>query len=342
MRDPYEVLGVPKNASEAEVKSAFRKLAKKHHPDRNKTDPKAKERFTEVNDAYEIVGDKDKRVKFDAGEIGADGKPRYQGFEGFGGGAPGGGFGGGTGGFRQGGQAGAGARGFRWSTSGADGDPFANEDFLNEIFGNVNRGASRPGGGAGPRPQAARGEDVQAVAAVTLEQLVRGEKARVDLPTGRTLDITIPPGTKAGQTIRLRGQGQPGVLGGPAGDAMIVVEFVPHPHFRIEGDTLRRDVNVSLEDAVLGGKVRVPTLDGEIALTIPPHSTGGRALRLKGKGLPVPTGGRGDLLVTPADRPARGRRPGTRRADEEVARDARRRPDARGSGLMARLRKRSA
>lgn len=289
MRDPYDVLGVPKTASEAEIKSAFRKLAKKHHPDRNKTDPKAKERFSEVNDAYEIVGDKEKRAKFDAGEIGADGKPRFQGFEGFG-------AGGGPGGFRQG-APGGGGRNFRWSTTGADGDPFANEDFLNEIFGNVNRGASRPG--AGPRPQAARGEDVQAVAAVTLEQLVRGEKARVDLPTGRTLDITIPPGTKPGQTIRLRGQGQPGVLGGPAGDAMIVVEYVPHPHFRIEGDTLRRDVNVSLEDAVLGGKVRVPTLDGEIALTIPPHSTGGRALRLKGKGLPVSTGGRGDLLVTP-------------------------------------------
>jgi DnaJ-class molecular chaperone len=297
MRDPYDVLGVPRTASEAEVKSAFRKLAKKHHPDRNKTDPKAKERFSEVNDAYEIVGDKEKRQKFDAGEIGADGKPRFQGFEGFGAGGAGG-FGGG--GFRQGGAPGGGGRTFRWSSSGADGDPFANEDILNDIFGGMGRGAGpRPGAGAGPRPQAARGEDVQAVAAVTLEQLVRGEKARVDLPTGKTLDITIPPGTRAGQTIRLRGQGQPGVLGGPAGDAMIIVEFVPHPHFRIEGDTLRRDVNVGLEDAVLGGKVRVPTLDGEIALTIPPHSTGGRALRLKGKGLPVSTGGRGDLLVTP-------------------------------------------
>jgi DnaJ-class molecular chaperone len=287
MRDPYDVLGVPKNASEAEIKSAFRKLAKKHHPDRNKTDPKAKERFSEVNDAYEIVGDKEKRAKFDAGEIGADGKPRFQGFEGFG---PGG-----AGGFGQGGPQGGGR--FRWSTSGADGDPFANEDILNEIFGNLNRGGARTS--AGPRPHAARGEDVQAVAAVTLEQLVRGEKARVDLPTGKTLDITIPPGTKAGQTIRLRGQGQPGVLGGPAGDAMITVEFVPHPHFRVDGDTLRRDINVGLDEAVLGGKVRVPTLDGEIALTIPPHSTGGRALRLKGKGLPVSTGGRGDLLVTP-------------------------------------------
>jgi DnaJ-class molecular chaperone len=293
MRDPYDVLGVSKTASEAEVKSAFRKLAKKFHPDRNKTDPKAKERFSEINDAYEIVGDKEKRAKFDAGEIGADGKPRFQGFEGFGPGGPGGGFG-------QGGPRPGGGRTFRWSTGGADGDPFAGDDAINEIFGRFAReGAAGAGAGAGPRPRAARGEDVQAVAAVTLEQLVRGEKARVDLPTGKTLDINIPAGTKAGQTIRLRGQGQPGVLGGPPGDALITVEFVPHPHFRVEGDTLRRDINVSLDEAVLGGKVRVPTLDGEVSLNIPPNSTGGRALRLKGKGLPVSTGGRGDLLVTP-------------------------------------------
>jgi DnaJ-class molecular chaperone len=293
MRDPYDVLGVSKTASEAEIKSAFRKLAKKFHPDRNKSDPKAKERFSEINDAYEIVGDKEKRVKFDSGEIGADGKPRFQGFEGFGPGGPGGGFG-------QGGPRGGG-RTFRWQTGGADGDPFANEDVLNEIFGRFSRegGGAGPGAGTGPRPQAARGEDVQAVAAVTLEQLVRGEKARVDLPTGKTLDVAIPPGTKAGQTIRLRGQGQLGVLGGPAGDAMITIEFVPHPQFRVEGDTLRRDISVSLDEAVLGGKVRVPTLDGEVSLNIPPNSTGGRALRLKGKGLPVSTGGRGDLLVTP-------------------------------------------
>jgi DnaJ-class molecular chaperone len=294
MRDPYDVLGVSKTASEAEIKSAFRKLAKKLHPDRNKTDPKAKERFSEINDAYEIVGDKEKRVKFDSGEIGPDGKPRFQGFEGFGPGGPGG--------FGQGGPRPGGGRTFRWSTGGADGDPFANEDVLNDIFSRFGReggGGAGAGAGAGPRPRAARGEDVQAVAAVTLEQLVRGEKARVDLPTGKTLDVAIPPGTKAGQTIRLRGQGQPGVLGGPAGDAMITIEFVPHPNFRVEGDTLRRDVSVSLDEAVLGGKVRVPTLDGEVSLNIPPNSTGGRALRLKGKGLPVSTGGRGDLLVSP-------------------------------------------
>jgi DnaJ-class molecular chaperone len=289
MRDPYEVLGVSKTASQAEIKSAFRKLAKKYHPDSAKSDPKAKERFNEANTAYEIVGDKEKRAQFDRGEIGADGKPRFQGFEGFG-------------------QAGGahprsgGTRTYRWSTGGADSDPFASDDILSEIFGGFARGGGRAGpgagAGAGPRPQPVKGEDVSAHVAVTLEQLVHGEKARVDLPTGRTLDVAIPPGTASGKAIRLRGQGRPGVLGGPAGDALITVEFVPHPDFRVDGDTLRREVNIPLEDAVLGGKIRVPTLDGEVSMSIPPNSSGGRSLRLKGKGLPKAGGGRGDLLVS--------------------------------------------
>jgi DnaJ-class molecular chaperone len=286
MRDPYEVLGVSRKASEAEIKSAFRKLAKKYHPDRNKSDPKAKDRFAEVNSAYEIVGDKDKRGPFDRGEIGADGKPRFQGFEG------------GFEGFDPGAGQQPGGRTFRWSTSGADGDPFSAEDILSGIFGGQARGGgARPSGG-GARPRPVKGEDVAAVAAVTLEQLVRSEKARVDLPTGRTLDVAIPAGTKSGQTIRLRGQGLPGILGGPSGDAMVTVEFVPHPVFRVDGETLRRDVNVTLYDAVLGGKVRVGTLEGEVSLNVPANSSGGRALRLKGKGLPTAGGGRGDLLVT--------------------------------------------
>jgi DnaJ-class molecular chaperone len=285
MRDPYQVLGVGRTASEAEIKSAFRKLAKKHHPDQNKDDPKAKESFAELNSAYEIVGDKAKRKQFDRGEIGADGKPRFRGFEGFGQGAPRGGAGAGP--------FGGNARPFRWSTGGgADGDPFSADDILSEILG----GHARARGTA--RPQAARGGDVTATVAVTLEQLVKGEKARVDLPTGRTVEVAIPPGTRPGQTIRLKGQGTPGALGGQPGDAMVVVEFVPHPLFRVDGDALRRDISITLDEAVLGAKVRVPTLDGPVTLTVPPRSSGGRALRLKGKGLPRPGGGRGDLLVT--------------------------------------------
>ncbi len=287
MRDPYSVLGVSKTASESEIKSAFRKLAKKYHPDSNKNEPKAKERFNEANAAYEILGDKEKRGQFDRGEIDAEGKQRFQGFEGFG--QPGAG--------QARGGPGAGGRSFRWSTGGADGDPFAADDVLNEIFSGFGR--SRAGaGGAGPRPQPVKGEDINATVAVTLEQLVSGEKARVDLPTGRTVDVAIPPGTTSGKVIRLRGQGRAGVLGGPAGDARVTVEFVPHPHFRVEGETLRREVSIPLEDAVLGGKVRVPTLEGEVSLNVPANSGGGKSLRLKGKGLPKAGGGRGDLLVT--------------------------------------------
>jgi DnaJ-class molecular chaperone len=279
MRDPYEVLGVTKTASEAEIKSAFRKLAKKHHPDTN-SDPKSKERFNEANAAYEIVGDKAKRKQFDRGEIGADGKPRFQpppgpgfgGFEGFGrrGAAP-----------DQGG-----ARTFRWQTGGVgDGDPFA-DDILSDILGGFGRQRQRT--------HAQPAQDVTATAAVTLEQLMRGEKVRVDLPTGRTVEVAIPPGTRSGQSIRLKGQGR----GSPPGDAIVTVEYVPHPVFRVEGDTLRRDVSVTLDEAVLGAKVRVPTLDGPVTLTVPPNSSGGRALRLKGKGLPRSGGDHGDLLVS--------------------------------------------
>ncbi len=288
MRDPYEVLGVSRTASESEIKSAFRKLAKKHHPDQSK-DPHAKEHFGEVNAAYEIVGDKDKRRQFDRGEIGADGKPRFQGFEGFARGAqPGGG---------------AGGRTFRWSGGGPGGGGFGGmnngefsaDDILSDILGGLGRGGGGMRGGG--RHQAQRGQDVTATAAVTLEQIVHGEKVRVDLPTGRTVEIAVPVGTHSGQTIRLKGQGQPGPHGQP-GDALVTIDFVPHPLFRVDGDSLRREVAVTLDEAVLGAKVRVPTLDGPVTLAVPPRSSGGRALRLKGKGLPRSGGGRGDLLVT--------------------------------------------
>ena len=275
MRDPYQVLGVSRTASQAEIKQAFRKLAKKHHPDQNKSDPKAKERFGEANAAYEIVGDKTKRKQFDRGEIGPDGKPRFQGFEGFG----------------QGARPGGGGRAFRWQKGG--GDAFSADDILSDILGGFARGTR-----TATRPPPARGEDVSATVAVTLEQLVRGDKVRVDLPTGRTVGISVPGGTRPGQSIRLKDQGRPGGPGGSPGDALVTVEFVPHPLFRADGDGLRRDIAITLDEAVLGAKVRVPTLDGPVTLTIPAKSSGGRVLRLKGKGLPRAGGGRGDLLVT--------------------------------------------
>ncbi len=288
MRNPYEVLGVKRDASEAEIKSAFRKLAKKHHPDRNKDDPKAQERFAEVNTAYEIVGDKDKRKQFDRGEIDAEGKQRFQGFEGFGQQPGGGGFG----------NFGGGGRTFRWSTSGGagGGNPFESDDILSEILGGMGGGAKRAGGRA--RPAAARGDDLSVTAGITLEQLARGDKARVDLPTGKIYEVSVPPGTKSGHVIRLKGMGRPGLMGGPAGDVLITVEFVPHPVFKVDGDDLRVDLPVSLDEAVLGAKVRVPTLEGAVTITVPQNSDGSRPMRLKGKGLPKADGKRGDLLVS--------------------------------------------
>jgi DnaJ-class molecular chaperone len=286
MRDPYQVLGVNRTASEAELKKAFRRLAKQHHPDRNREDPKAKDKFAELNSAYEILGDKDKRGRFDRGEIDAEGKERFQGFP------PGGR---GAGGFRQG----PGADGFehfsfdmggagpRPGTGGASGM----EDMIAELFG---RGAGQAGARAQRR--GARGSDVTFEMEVTLEEVAKGGKRRVALGTGREIEVTIPAGIEAGKQIRLRGLGEPGQFGGEAGDALITVRYQPHPTFEVDGKDLRAVVDVPLEDAVLGGAIRVPTLGGAVEMKIPAATQGGKTLRLKGKGLPLKSG-TGDLLV---------------------------------------------
>jgi DnaJ-class molecular chaperone len=290
MRDPYEVLGVPRSASEAEIKKAFRKLAKEHHPDTKSTDPKSQERFSEANSAYEILGDAAKRRQFDAGEIGPDGKPRFQGFEGFGAG-----------------RGGPGARGK------STGDPRGTEDILNEIFGDAFSGFSTAGarnGRAGRKRASpfepdmgmsgtatmAKGPDVMVTARVALEDIVGSGKVRVSLPSGRTLDVKIPPGFEVGQQMRLKGQGGEGT---PPGDAIVILVYEPHAVFRPDGANLRLDLPVSLDEAVLGAKVRVPTLEGQVEMTLPAGMTGTRPLRLKGKGLPDKAGNRGDIYVTP-------------------------------------------
>ena len=286
MRDPYNVLGVKKSADADEIKKAYRRLAKKFHPDQNKEDPKAKEKFAEANAAYEIVGDEKKRAQFDRGEIDAEGKPRFQGFEGFGAGA---------GGRRAGGP--GGSEHFEFDAGGA---PFARSgraggfdasDIFADLFG-----AARSQG-ARPRPRA-RGADVMASLTVSLADAARGTSARVVLPTGRTLDVAVPAGIEDGQQIRLKGQGQPSPMGGEAGDAMITVHVAKHPFLRVEGRDLRLDLPLTVYEAVLGAKVPVPTLDGVVEMTVPPGSNSGRTLRLRGKGLPSPQGAAGDLLVT--------------------------------------------
>ena len=287
MRNPYDVLGVPKSADEAEIKKAFRKLAKAYHPDSNK-DPKAAGRFAEANTAYEILGDKEKRAQFDRGEIDAEGKPRATGFEGFSG------FGGGRGGFdfenfarsRGGGGGGAGPGG-------------VGEDFISHIFGEAFRA-----GGAGPsgfgRGGPARGEDVAAELSVSLEQVAGEEKMRISLPGGRDVDVMIPKGLVDGQTIRLRGLGGSAGARGEPGDALLTIRIQPHPQFKLEGADLRTTVDLPLEDAVLGGALRVPTLSGAVEMKVPPMTSSGRTFRLRGKGLPKKDGSRGDLLATTA------------------------------------------
>ncbi|MEO1105371.1 MAG: DnaJ domain-containing protein, partial [Pseudomonadota bacterium] len=228
-RDPYTVLGVSKSASESEVKSAYRRLAKRYHPDTNADDPKAQERFAEVNAAYEIVGDKDKRKQFDRGEIGADGQQRYQsaGF-GTGGEGPFGGFSG----FGGGGAAGRNdgrSRTFRFTTT-DEGGPSGVDEILREFMGGGGGGGAKRRTGFGSQ-EAVRGEDLEVIVTVTLEDLASDEKLRVSLPTGRTVDVRLPPGAEPDQQIRLRGLGHESALGGPAGDAILTLRIASHPLF---------------------------------------------------------------------------------------------------------------
>jgi DnaJ-class molecular chaperone len=290
MRDPYTVLGVQKSADLAEIKKVFRKLAKKYHPDHSK-DPKAKEKFAELNAAYEILGDEKKRAAFDRGEIDAEGKPRFHGFEGFG--AEGRGFG------RRSRGGGPGFQHFEFNFGG--GHPGAEglnaSDIFADLFG-AGTGGGRRRGARGPGAPPPRGQDVSGSVTISLGEAAKGTTARVSLPTGRTLEVSVPAGIEDGKQIRLKRQGQPSPLGGEPGDAMVTVQIAKHPYFRVEGHDLRLDLPVTLYEAVLGATVTAPTLDGTVELTIPPGSNGGRTLRLRGKGLPNPQGSAGDLLVS--------------------------------------------
>jgi DnaJ-class molecular chaperone len=303
MRDPYEVLGVGRNADAAAIKGAFRKLAKKLHPDANKNDPKAAQRFAEINSAYEILGEDDKRKAFDRGEIDAEGKPRFRGFEGFrhrGGGAGAGSagpdidfeqFSFGPEGFKHaGGRTGAGGGGVGFSNL---------EDVLSNVFGGSSR-RSRARGNVFGNIDAAEfaepaGRDVAVAVTISLAEAALGGTRRVHLPTGKEVDVKIPIGLADGKQIRLKGQGLPGP--GGIGDALIAIKIAPHPFFKLDGTNLRLDVPITLYEAVLGAKVRVPTLDGAVDLAIPPGTNSGRTFRIAGKGMPG-EGRSGDLYAT--------------------------------------------
>ena len=280
--DPYKELGVSRGASADEIKKAFRKLAKELHPDTNPGDKAKLERFQRVTGAFDVLGDKEKRAKYDSGQIDADGREQYAGATG-GRGSPfgAGGAGGFAGGF-GGGPRHEGGPGGRAS--------FDNID-LEELFGRFGGGAGAGGGGGG-RAAFGRGQDVRASLEISLEDSIGGATRRIQFSDGRTLDVTIPKGATDGQTIRLRGQGTPGRT--EPGDALIELKIAAHPVFKVDGADLTMDLPVSVPDAVLGGKVQAQTPEGVVSVTIPAGSNSGQTLRLKGRGAMV-GGRRGDL-----------------------------------------------
>ena len=270
MNDPYQTLGVAKDASADDIRKAYRTLAKKHHPDLNPGSKTAEATFKDVNAANDLLSDPEKRARFDRGEIDAAGDPRqerpsYRSYA--------------DTGFGAGGQAryggGGGETGF--------GDIFA------DLFAQSQQRSTRP----------MRGRDASYSLAVAFVDAITGAQQRLTLPDGRTLDVRVPPGMEDGQTLRLRGQGGEGANGGPAGDALITVTVRPHAYFRREGNDIHVDLPVTLKEAVLGGRVTIPTVTGAVAMTVPRRSDTGAVLRLRGRGVPAHGGvAAGDQLVT--------------------------------------------
>ena len=293
MADPYTTLGVPRTADEKAIKSAYRKLAKELHPDRNTDNPKAAERFSDVTKAYDLLSDKDKRARFDRGEIDADGNPAmpFGAGGGFGGGFNGGGFrprGGGPGGFS--------ARDFEGFGASGGGEEVDLSDLFEGLFGGKGRGGARPGGSQRRSAPPPRGANVSYRLRVPFADAASLRPQRIGLADGSTIDLKLPAGVEEGTQMRLKGKGQPGPGGN--GDATVTIEIEPHPFFTREGDDVRLDLPVTLDEAVAGAKVRVPTVDGPVMLTVAPGSGSGKVLRLKGKGFSRKGGGRGDQLVT--------------------------------------------
>lgn len=270
MKDPYELLGVARDASQADIKKTYRALAKKLHPDVNPGDESVEQKFKEVTAAYDLLSDEERRRQYDSGMIGADGtaqnpfhrhyrKDAAGGFD----------FGGGGGGIDM-------------------------DDLFSDLFGRGKRGQ----GQQQHRARRPKGRDLTYTTTVSFLDAMRGGRQRVSLYNGKTLDVNLPPGTEEGQRLRMKGQGMPGPAGGDAGDAFIEVQIEPHPFMRREGLDIHLDLPITLHEAVLGGKVKVPTIDGPVNATVPPNSSGGTVLRLKSRGIMTPKGGRrGDQFI---------------------------------------------
>jgi DnaJ-class molecular chaperone len=272
--DPYETLGVKKDASQDEIQKAYRKLAKKLHPDLNPGNKQAEEKFKDIGTAYDILSDPEKRARYDRGEIDATGAERpqrryYREYADA----------------RGGGGAGGYASDEGFADFGDAGDIFA------ELFG-------RRGQGGGRSNIRMRGADISYRLEIDFLDAVNGAAKQLKLPDGSEIKVTIPPGTREGQVLRLKGKGQPGFNEGPPGDALIEVTVKPHPFFTRKGDDIHAELQISLAEAVLGGKVQAPTPTGWVTLTVPKWSNTGTVLRLRGKGVPRPDGTRGDEFVT--------------------------------------------
>jgi DnaJ-class molecular chaperone len=282
--DLYQRLGLKRGASEAEIKKAYRSLAKQLHPDRNQDNPNAAKRFGEITAAYDLLSDKDKRARYDRGEIDEEGNPKMP-FGGFGGHQPGAG----------GPQPGGGFENFNFSGGGDTAD-------LSDLFEGLFGGASGGRGGSGPfsgfrqRARATqKGADVAYRLKIPFEDAVALKPQRITLADGKTIDLKLPPGLEDGTRIRLAGKGEEGP--GGRGDAIVTIEIAPHRFYTRDGNNIRIELPVTLKEAVLGAKVKVPTPDGPVMLTIPKGTTSGKVLRLKGRGFAAKDGKRGDQLV---------------------------------------------
>ena len=261
MRDPYEILGVPRSASEADIKKSYRRLVKETHPDLHPGNAQVEQRFKELSSAYDLLSDKKKRARYDRGEIDAEGRerPEYA-FH------------------RAYGDAGRGA-----GASSSAGGGFSAHDIFDELFGRTS--------------MRTKGANISYTLSVDFLEAARGGKRRVVMSNGRSLEVNIPPGTEHGHTLRLKGQGLPGMGGGPNGDALIEIRVGSHPFFTRKGRDIVVDVPVTLHEAVLGANIQVPTIDGRVAVKVPRGANSGTRLRLKGKGIAGAGGERGDQYV---------------------------------------------